>query len=600
MSKHKESKINKIIHSWAFWLILITGIAIIIRSIPAWLNAAWGLDFGIYYGLTNQFVETKEFINPYTGWGSSYQYFPVLYTMTGVLHLITGIEVIEILPKIAPIFGGLVVTVFYFIVKELLNDKKIALLSSALLAVSVFHVYQTSHAAPLTAGHFFMMISLYFFIRFEKHPAFSIPLILSTALLIFSHHFTTYFYILSITFLTFAYISRLKKLNKQSLQILAYVIFASASAFSYWAFIAKPVYDWFMSGNFLLPSFVIISLYYVFLAVGIYAALHWDLARSIIKRFTKPLNMQRNKKIVLAFIVALSLLVIASILGIPGIQVKITTLAIIYSLPMLVVLSLSYAGLTRLSTIKNGYLIKGWFVGLFLSLLYSLVAGKLLPDRHFEYLIVPLCIPAAITLTEILAEHPIKMHYSVHKLENVFLRIIANNKKSIMVLGFVALLFIANLMITYPAIESLNTIDERVSYNNINTFGWMDGNISNTSVIASDHRLEMLLWALGFETTYGETNVTWIAENFSDCMCEIRDLNISYILIDDIMRENVVNVDVGKYYHMTNESYDKFKYQPFELVYRNATLNQELEETHWVEIYSVDKSYLFDIEEMLL
>ncbi len=29
--------------SWYFWLFLITGIAIIVRSLPAWMNAAWGV-----------------------------------------------------------------------------------------------------------------------------------------------------------------------------------------------------------------------------------------------------------------------------------------------------------------------------------------------------------------------------------------------------------------------------------------------------------------------------------------------------------------------------------------------------------------------------
>ncbi|RLF31430.1 MAG: hypothetical protein DRM98_05605, partial [Thermoplasmata archaeon] len=63
-------------------------------------------------------------------------------------------------------------------------------------------------------------------------------------------------------------------------------------------------------------------------------------------------------------------------------------------------------------------------------------------------------------------------------------------------------------------------------------------------------------------------------------------------VIDDIMRDNVVNVDVGKYYYMTNESYDKFKQPPFELVYRNATVNSIGEEIHWVEIYAVNWSSL--------
>ena len=158
-------KLKLLANNWAFWLILVTGIAILIRAFPALLNAAWGSDFGIYYGLTNSFVENKEFFNPYNGWGETYQYFPVLYAITGIAHWATGIEVLSILPKIAPIFGGLTIAILYFIVFELMKNRRIALLSATLLAVATFHVYQTSHAAPLTVGHFFMLLSMYFFIK---------------------------------------------------------------------------------------------------------------------------------------------------------------------------------------------------------------------------------------------------------------------------------------------------------------------------------------------------------------------------------------------------------------------------------------------------
>ena len=62
-----------------FWLLLaITGIAIVIRLVPSLFHAAWGCDFGIYYGITNTVVESGEFFTPYYGWGGAYNEFPVL------------------------------------------------------------------------------------------------------------------------------------------------------------------------------------------------------------------------------------------------------------------------------------------------------------------------------------------------------------------------------------------------------------------------------------------------------------------------------------------------------------------------------------------
>ena len=58
---------------------MITIIAIVLRSIPGWIYSAWGADFGIYFGITKSVVETKILFPPYSGWGSSYNEFPVLY-----------------------------------------------------------------------------------------------------------------------------------------------------------------------------------------------------------------------------------------------------------------------------------------------------------------------------------------------------------------------------------------------------------------------------------------------------------------------------------------------------------------------------------------
>ena len=68
---------------------------------------------------------------------------------------------------------------------------------------------------------------------------------------------------------------------------------------------------------------------------------------------------------------------------------------------------------------------------------------------------------------------------------------------------------------------------------------------------------------------------------------------ITHVVVDNIMRESVVHIGFdGKKVYMTNESYEKFVYQPFELVYRNATLNQNMEEAHWAEVYAVNWTFV--------
>ncbi|MBN1860020.1 MAG: glycosyltransferase family 39 protein, partial [Candidatus Thermoplasmatota archaeon] len=231
--------------SWYFWLILITVIAIAVRSIPAWMNAAWGGDFGIYYGLTSRMVENQQIFNEYDGWGGMYNYFPVLYIFSAAGHWITGVDLLWVMPKIAPIFGGLTVFLLYFIIYELTKRRDLALLSSLFLAVIPFHVYQTSHAAPLTMGHFFMILCLYLFIKYMNEKKYLIPLLISTMFLIMSHHLTTYFFLMTILFVVV--IKSIRVNLREMYRDVFYVTVASAFAFGYWICIATPVFSTFMN-----------------------------------------------------------------------------------------------------------------------------------------------------------------------------------------------------------------------------------------------------------------------------------------------------------------------------------------------------------------
>ena len=48
----------------------------------------------------------------------------------------------------------------------------------------------------------------------------------------------------------------------------------------------------------------------------------------------------------------------------------------------------------------------------------------------------------------------------------------------------------------------------------------------------------------------------------------------------------------GKKSFMTNESYNKFLEQPFELIYRNVTYNNAFEETYWTEVYQINWTFI--------
>ena len=641
-------KFRELFRNWVFWVIIITIAAIIIRSLPAWLNAAWGCDFGIYLGLTKSFVESGVLYNQYYGWGESYQYFPVLYAITGFAHWITGIDVLVLMSKIAPVFGGLTVLIFYFIVYELIKNRKIAILSALLLAFLPFHVYQLSHASPLTMGHFFMMLSMYLFIKFRQNLMYVIPLVIATMLLIMSHHLTTYFYIISLIFIVFFENASIKNPNikKWSYSIkkdIFYIVLTSILTFSYWVYIATPVYDDFMSkglfiGSFKIESVSIIILFYILFLCSfgiallirrfnIYIKKGLFSTKNFVLKFCMLLSLKINpfikkeeptykSRVILFLIIILFFLSTMSIflfIKLPWTNFPFTINSMILSIPLLVIFAFVGVGFRYTSYIKNGFFIRGWFFALILSLVYGLVTNSavILPDRHFEYIMYPVAIIAVYGIGTLFFDYNYKILFSkIGDKKDLFidyhLRKIKISQKLRLIHFVVILVLIVSLAgSVYPSFKELKASEEIITNEDVAAIIWMSENLDkNTSLIASDHRLSRIAESEGYNTTRDQTIKLWSTENLTDYIDELMGIGknytkITHVIIDDIMKNEVVHVGYGKIIYMTNDTwttaYDKFSQHPFELLYRNETIQKDPiteEPIHWAEIYSVNWTYL--------
>ncbi|MEF8847596.1 MAG: hypothetical protein V5A68_00480 [Candidatus Thermoplasmatota archaeon] len=614
----RQLKDKEIFHNLYFQLALIAGIAILIRSIPAWINAAWGCDFGIYYGLTNSFVETRELFNPYQGWGSSYEYFPVLYAITGLFHWLTGLDIVVIMPKLAPIFGGLTVLIFFFIVDELLNNKKMAFISSLFLAVMPFHVYQTSHASPLTMGHFFMMLSLFFFVKFRKNNKMIIPLLASTVLLVMSHHLTTYFYLISLIFIVFVENFDKKNWTSTIKKDLLYIIISSSIIFIYWMAIARPVYESFMNkgihlGIIDIGSNAVIPLFYTFISLVLLSIIA---KRKIgwYRNKEKPTYKLCRNRFLSVFLTALSLMILFVYIEMPWIGFSFTFLSVLYSIPLLFIFAFGAAGIRHLSMIPNGKFIKGWLLAIVLSLIYGVISNNqvLFPHRHFEYMMAPLSIAAIYGIKDIFSKIDtsklLKIKKKIPDLKTtkfktknkLFKKVRKDSNKKPFYIATIVLLLATNAMSIYPAHLSLNQAHEVITNEDLAAIKWINENLDeNHTVIAADHRLERIAEAEGFNTTKDETRKIWKENNLSEYIDEIKGKNknyskITHILIDDIMLEKVVNVGLDEMdINMTKKSYSKFSPPIFELAYRNETINTENQKPlRWAEVYEVNWTYI--------
>lgn len=604
--------------NWFFWLILISAIAIIIRSLPGWLYAAWGCDFGIYYQISSSVAKNAELFPVYQGWGSSYNEFPVLYAITAFFHWITGIDVIVLMPKLIPIFGGLSVTIFYFLVEEIWKNKKIALVSALFLTVLYFHPYQTSHAAPLTMGHFFMIMSLYLFVKYRKNIYYSLPLIISTILLIMSHHFTTYIFLISVIGIIFFENYYRKDWTVTIRRDIVYILFASGLTFIYWALVARTVYESFMATGMSIAGFTIPS---HFILIGFYALFFLLFGIIHVKRkmelSEKKWQSAKDSIIIftLTFTIIVAIMFIFLIFNLPWTNFKFNTNTVVLSIPFLIFVALAVTGFRYTRFIKNGFFVRGWLIIILFSLFYGLIRqnGPIIPERHFEYLMYPMSIIAVIGLGGIFSDPFYKGLLSkLWKKVNVEIKYNSNkiriSQKSRRIHAvLVAVLVISSGVFVYSSFEALQQAKEEITDEDINLIiNWLQENLDkNESIIASDHRLERMVEAEGFNTTKDEAVKIWGAENLSDYIDELYGIGrnyskITHVIIDDIMKYDVVHIGYKKPgIYMTNETwtaaYDKFKYKPFELVYRNESADIDPvrnESASWAEIYRVNWTYL--------
>jgi len=605
-------KPREIVKNWYFWIIVVTALAIIIRSIPAWVNAAWGCDFGIYYGLTKSFVENQGLFNAYNGWGNSYQYFPVLYAITGGMHWLTGVDVLTIMAKIAPIFGGLCVLIFYFVIYELLGDKKKALISMLLFAVMPFHVYQTSHASPLTVGHFFMMLSLYLFIKYRQDARYIIPLSVSTILLVMSHHLTTYFYLISLITIVFVENASIREWTSSLRKDIFYIVATSGLIFSYWMIVATPVYESFMKYGFKLGSIRIGSQYVMlFFYLGFFLMFGIIWLKRKLNLFTKrkePSVKSAILKVSLTMIISLSAMAFFSLVKLPWTNFAFTPLSILYSIPLLLVFGFAIAGFRYIGLVKNGQFIMGWLLAIVFSFVFSIVTNStaLFPHRHLEYMMAPLSIISVFGISAIflnlryekISSFTNKIRTTKKPAIYFFKKSSLLQKRNIVYLAVILILVSANAISVYPSHVALNASYEVITDEDLASIDWMENNLDkNRTVIASDHRLARIGEAVGFNTTIDEAKSIWVAEDFGDCLFELEGIGknysrITHVLIDDILTDRVVHVGFGKIFYMTDNSYEKFSYQPFELVYRNATVNLDTGEESWAEVYEVNWTYI--------
>ncbi len=631
---------KKLLLDWRVHLALIATFAVVIRSIPAWLYSGWGNDFGIYYSVTIEFLARRNpFIEYAVPWGSSgYGSFPMLYMIILVASFITGASPEVLLLRIPPIIGGLTVVPLYFISYELTRKRGLSLMAALLLAINPVHVYQTSMPYFLTIGHFFMLLSLYFFIRWQKDDRFIYFLIPSVAALLLSHHLTNYIFIISITgislILTVYRRVPLKKVRQNYLFIALY----SGVTFAYWVGRVPGMID-FLEAPFrhVIPWYGVIAGYYLLLGVVFYLSLRFDFTRRPIPR--PRINVKMGYVFSLFLGVGMVFLVLLAVVGLHGYYIPI--ISIFYSVPFMLTIGFMGVGLTRMSKYPRLLLYgAGWMIPIALSAIIGLITwSSIEPWRHVEYLMEPLSIVGALGISEILRSDAFKkvsvkkrikvtlkspimamggyIYHDSHLGLPVLIRLGDGDPEhepfeyktvlqvgrniQIAVMAIVVFIILMTGVVAFPLMSDVAPPHQEISHVVMSGVQWLVKNGDRNYTVATDHKIGTILAAYHFNSSFEYDYRIWNATSWRGCLDELLGLNgtyppIGYVLITRDMKEYGVygyrNLaePVGPPVYMSNASYDKFHREPFELVFNNSSANGG----DWVEIYRVNWTYIHD------
>ncbi len=606
--------------------IIVAGVAI--RLLPNILNYAWGNDYGIYYYLSEAFLSGKALAYPPNSpWGTDgYQYFPVTYLIVDLVHYATGVPISTALDYSIPFLGGLTPFLIYLISREVGFDKITSALAGFLLVVSPIQMYQTSQPNYLTTGHFFLLLSLYFFLAYHRKRVYAIPMSVSIVLLVLSHQLSTYFFIVSLIGMVFS-VNLLSTKWKAHLFWDLLIIELSGTLMITYLLIRVPnMVSFFSKAVHGLGYGAIITLFYVFI-LAIFLVLRRvdsDRIRERTVEFIRKLKLEIAPKrdVGLAFVAVFTLVGMFFALRLSGfVPGYISNSALIISIPFLVFMAVSVIGIKYFLIENNIFEVLGWSMAIILSLLYSFVSKNtvLIPARNIEYLSEPFSIISGYVLIKWYQHFRSQKKGTRTRIKQVYLggsrnvntpiavntpagvnvvtiprqRTVENIRhftysarrpvENIIVIAAVSLILLMGVA-SYPMVSDfIPSHTEAITEQDNSTISYLN-QIGNKSLsVATDHQIGILLYSYGFISPFDNISALWNSTSWPTAVTELTGENgtfppLGYVFINTYMRQygvwgynSSLNPNQPPVY-VNGSAFSKFFQPPFDLVYENSSV----------------------------
>jgi hypothetical protein len=538
--------------------VTLAGLAVLLVALvlePYLGYAAFGSDTGEYYYLTSHLVATGSLPHgaAYGGWGTAYPDFPGIFLLAGAGAQALGVDPFTALAVIVPAVAVLSVLPLFLLFRRLYPNDHVALLAAAVASVAMPRLFSLAHPAPLALGDLLAVAALWGLVESRTDPRWFAVLLPTSAALIVTHHLSSYFFAIgALGGIVFLELWR-PGLWSRRFPAREFVFLAAfvTATFAYWfygtsAFVAKVLLPGL--GQSAAVGFLSFEALGLLVVAGSAAVVR---ARRARPRGTRAWVRVPTDRSVLRDLLAIAAVVFgaAAILlavPLPGTSQMTRPLALLWFAPVLAVGALCAGSRRALTPSRLGPFALTWLGALGLSAALWLglavlgstfrslsvvadLANTLAPDRHVEYLFLPIGLLVAVGAARLVARAGER-----------------GGRRALLAASVAVVLVVAaNAAIAYPPQADFGGFEEGLTRGDAALWMWVGVALPPGTTVATDHRLSSFLFGVdGLRATWVTTPALFTGASWHEARAELNasgvpnpalSAPIAYVAIDGVM-----------------------------------------------------------------
>ena len=555
------------------WLTALALALVFVALDPLLSFPVFGSDTGEYYRLTAALVRTGHLpLASYSGWGSAYQDFPGIFILAAATSQSLGVDPLSALQTSIPVVSVLSVAPLFLLFRRLFGHESIALLGAGLATVIMPRMFSLAHPAPVALGDFLVVGALWMFVEGRRDRRWYLPLSIAAAALIVTHHLSSYFFLLSALggLLLLELIAPRRWSRRFPARELAFLGAFSVGLLVYWFDYASAFRPIIASGLGVPPvpalAVMLTGLLGAILVVG--ALVRWRRALPR-RRAIRPVRLPTDRTLATDFailfggtVVGVTALLLSPL---PGASHTTSVAAVAFFLPLLLLIGLG-AGSRRLVLAQRlGPFALTWLAVIGLSTMagWASQSQVILPNRHVEYLLIPVGLLAAAGIGRLVARWGDR-----------------SGRRGIAAGIAVAVLILAgNAAIAYPPPEFLGGFEEGLTNGDAALWMWAGIGLPTNATVASDHRVSSMIFGFdGNPATWDSTPALFTGSDRASAFAELAGSlaphgalrPVDAVAVDQAMIDGVALDPGGAAYPLSDAARSWLAAAPFVPIYENG------------------------------